>query len=124
MKRKYGILGFVAAIYQVLGFLSMIVGGILLVVGVVALVMRTQSAGQELLIPSGLASLVSGLLLVGFGQLLNLLRDMELNTRRSAAYMLFLAKQSRARRARAANNARASVPRTNAQSMPREEARG
>ncbi len=124
MKRKYGILGFVAAIYQVLGFVSMIVGGILLVVGVVALVMRTQSAGQELLIPSGLASLVSGLLLVGFGQLLNLLRDMELNTRRSAAYMLFLAKQSRARRARAANNARASAPRTNVQSMPREEARG
>jgi len=91
MKRKYGALGFVAGLYQVLGVLTLVAGAVLFLL---ALITRLTTNGGfrfniiEYLTVTSLPTItliVSGIVLYAFGQLINLLRDVELNTRISAA---------------------------------------
>jgi hypothetical protein len=86
VKRKYGVLGFVAFLYQLLGILS-IIGGLVVALGAAYYTYLAEPRQQlETLVPAGVGIIVGGLVMFGFGQLINLLRDVELNTRRSAYY--------------------------------------
>lgn len=125
MKRKYGVLGFVAFLYQFLGVLILLAG--LFVLGSAFYLdyfapqesrIETVTFEAVLLLSPAVGMIISGLLVFGFGQLINLLRDVELNTRRSGHYAAYSFKlqQGRTRaqnKARAAQQRRASAPPVN-----------
>lgn len=123
MKRKYSVLGFVAFLYQFLGVLILVAGlfalGSAIYLGYFAPVeSRIETVTLEgvlLLVSPAVGMIISGLLVFGFGQLINLLRDVELNTRRAGHYAAYSFKlqQGRSRaqnKARAAQQRRASAP--------------
>lgn len=90
MKRKYGVLGFISFLYSVVGVL-VFAGGILLLIGAILSFISPSpysfvSPGAVLLSNLGVALgiMLSGASLYAFGELIDLLRDLERNARESA----------------------------------------
>lgn len=90
MQRRYPSLGFIAGLYQIAGALVMALGALALALALLGLFTpRVSSYGYGTafslagLIPAGVA-ILSGIGLYAFGDLINLFRDMELNSRIAA----------------------------------------
>ncbi|GEM_PF-1183322 len=109
MKRKYGLLGVVAFLLQLLGALAVI--GAIIGIGLALYLGYAAEPRQDMqfLIAQSISILVGGVVLYAFGSLINVYRDVELNTRRSSYYLMQLARRSRLsaerRAARTANQA-------------------
>ncbi|MDX2160211.1 MAG: hypothetical protein SF162_02690 [bacterium] len=108
MKRKFGLLGVIAALLQVGGVVTIAVS-IGLVVA--ALIGTTVNIGFAL--AQALSIVVAGLTLIAFGGVIAMVREIEFNTRRNAYYTMLIVRGQRARQAkRAAQQSRRQRPAT------------
>ncbi len=88
MERRYTALGFIAGLYQLIGAL-IVIGGIAF--GGISLLNPRLGYGSTGLVffssVTGIvAAVISGVALYAFGELINLFRDMEFNSRVTAHY--------------------------------------
>lgn len=88
MKRRYLVLRAFSLILRILGWIGVVVGLILFVVGIVELLRSSSDVGNMLIardvLGGGIGLAITGLILVLYGELIEVCFDIEANTRRTA----------------------------------------
>lgn len=111
MKRKYGFLGMIAVLLQVFGVLAIIGAVISLAVAAYNTYLAQPPQESSFLIAQAVNIFVLGIGIYAFGGLINVFREIELNTRRTAYYLLQLNRVNAQRRAARQANAQQRQPR-------------
>ncbi|HTU54356.1 MAG TPA: hypothetical protein VMF62_10325 [Acetobacteraceae bacterium] len=95
MRRRYFVLRAFSLILRILGWIGVIVGLILFVVGLVELLRSSSDVGNMLIardvLGGGIGLVITGLILVLYGELIEVFFDIEANTRRTAEAIARLA---------------------------------
>jgi uncharacterized membrane protein len=111
VKRKYGFLGMIAVLLQVFGVLAIIGAVISLAVAAYNTYLAQPPQESSFLIAQAVNIFVLGIGIYAFGGLINVFREIELNTRRTAYYLLQLNRVNAQRRAARQANAQQRQPR-------------